>query len=441
MRYNHKLSSLILTIIAVASSFSLQSCKDQPDEFKLSDGTPTIYYIRPASYSASDSLLVEAAPQTSICLVGSNLKSIQQMYFNDKKAVLNTSYITDNTLFVQIPSDIPDEVSDKIYMITQAHDTLTYDFHVVIPAPVVTAMKNEWVKVGEDAVITGQYFIDDPNQPLTVTFTGISNSISVKVPAENFKSITRSQLVFTVPEGAEEGQIEVASVYGKGLSKFYFRDSRNLITNFDGATDVVPQGWNIAATYSDVNGVDGQYVQLGPKETEGGWVEELKLPFWCGNWNGDPMSITSGPGIPLRNFLDFSDWQNMSFKMELYIPKSNPWSAGAMQILFVNYKQCANDSWQNNTYIHTKADGGLDLPRALYRPWETTGSFDTGDEWITVTIPLTDFVYNDDGTKVSSTMSIESFDSFIIWPINGGVAGTTCTPIFRYDNIRVVPNL
>ena len=441
MRYNHKLSSLILTIIAVASSFSLQSCKDQPDEFKLSDGTPTIYYIRPASYSASDSLLVEAAPQTSICLVGSNLKSIQQMFFNDKKAVLNTSYITDNTLFVQIPSDIPDEVSDKIYMITQAHDTLTYDFHVVIPAPVVTAMKNEWVKVGEDAVITGQYFIDDPNQPLTVTFTGISNSISVKVPAENFKSITRSQLVFTVPEGAEEGQIEVASVYGKGLSKFYFRDSRNLITNFDGATDVIPQGWNIAATYSDVNGVDGQYVQLGPKETEGGWVEELKLPFWCGNWNGDPMSITSGPGIPLRNFLDFSDWQNMSFKMELYIPKSNPWSAGAMQILFVNYKQCANDSWQNNTYIHTKADGGLDLPRALYRPWETTGSFDTGDEWITVTIPLTDFVYNFDGTKVNSTMSIDSFDSFVIWPINGGVAGTTCTPIFRYDNIRVVPNL
>ena len=404
--------------------------------------TPTIYYIRPASYSASDSLLVEAAPQTSICLVGSNLKSIQQMYFNDKKAVLNTSYITDNTLFVQIPSDIPDEVSDKIYMITQAHDTLTYDFHVVIPAPVVTAMKNEWVKVGEDAVITGQYFIDDPNQPLTVTFTGISNSISVKVPAENFKSITRSQLVFTVPEGAEEGQIEVASVYGKGLSKFYFRDSRNLITNFDGATDVIPQGWNIAATYSDVNGVDGQYVQLGPKETEGGWVEELKLPFWCGNWNGDPMSITSGPGIPLRNFLDFSDWQNMSFKMELYIPKSNPWSAGAMQILFVNYKQCANDTWQNNTYIRTSADeGGLDLPRALYRPWETTGSFDTGDEWITVTIPLTDFVYNFDGTKVNSTMSIDSFDSFVIWPTEGGVAGTTCTPIFRYDNIRVVPNL
>ena len=106
MRYNNKLSSLILTIIAVASSFSLQSCKDQPDEFKLSDGTPTIYYIRPASYSASDSLLVEALPQTSICLVGSNLKSIQQMYFNDKKAILNTSYITENTLIVRVPEGV-----------------------------------------------------------------------------------------------------------------------------------------------------------------------------------------------------------------------------------------------------------------------------------------------------------------------------------------------
>ena len=436
MKYYNKLSSLLLTALVVASSFSLQSCKkDQPDEFKLTGGIPTINYSRPASASASDSLLVQAYPQANICLVGSNLTSIQQMYFNDKKAILNTSFITDNTLIVQIPSEIPDLVTDKIYIITTDHDTLTYDFHIVIPAPNVSQMSCEYAKPGSIATIYGSYFVDDPNVPLTVTFP--DGQIA------EIKSInsSRSAIQIVVPECTTEGQIEVASIYGKSLSKFYYHDSRGLITNFDGATDVVPQGWNIAATYSDENGIDGQYVQVGPAETEGGWVEELKLPFWCGNWNGDPMSITSGPGIPLRNFLNFSDWQNMSFKMELYIPKSNPWSAGAMQIIFVNNLQCANDSWQNNTYIHTSADGGLDLPRALYRPWEATGSFDTGDEWITVTIPLTDFVYNDDGSKVSTTMSESSFDSFIIWPINGGVAGTVCTPIFRYDNIRVVPNL
>lgn len=435
MKYNNKLSSLLLTALVMTTGFTMQSCKDQPDEFKLTDGTPTINYIRPASASAKDSLLVQAYPQANICIVGSNLTSIQQIYFNDKKAILNTSFCTDNTLVVQIPSAIPDVVSDKIYLITSSHDTLTYDFHIVIPAPNVTQMSCEYAKPGSIATIYGSYFIDDPNMPLTVTFPDGKTA--------EIKSIndSRSAITIVVPECTTEGQIEVVSIYGKSMSKFYYHDSRGLITNFDGATDVVPQGWNIAATYSDENGIDGKYVQVGPAETEGGWVEELKLPFWCGNWNGDPMSITSGPGIPLRNFLDFSDWQNMSFKMELYIPKSNPWSAGAMQIIFVNNLQCANDSWQNNTYIHTSADGGLDLPRALYRPWEATGSFDTGDEWITVTIPLSDFVYNDDGTKVSSTMSESSFDSFIIWPINGGVAGTVCTPIFRYDNIRVVPNL
>lgn len=435
MKYNNKLSSLLLTALVMTTGFTMQSCKDQPDEFKLTDGTPTINYIRPASASAKDSLLVQAYPQANICIVGSNLTSIQQIYFNDKKAILNTSFCTDNTLVVQIPSAIPDVVSDKIYLITADHDTLTYDFHIVIPAPNVTQMSCEYAKPGSIATIYGSYFIDDPNMPLTVTFPDGKTA--------EIKSIndSRSAITIVVPECTTEGQIEVVSIYGKSMSKFYYHDSRGLITNFDGATDVVPQGWNIAATYSDENGIDGKYVQVGPAETEGGWVEELKLPFWCGNWNGDPMSITSGPGIPLRNFLDFSDWQNMSFKMELYIPKSNPWSAGAMQIIFVNNLQCANDSWQNNTYIHTSADGGLDLPRALYRPWEATGSFDTGDEWITVTIPLSDFVYNDDGTKVSSTMSESSFDSFIIWPINGGVAGTVCTPIFRYDNIRVVPNL
>ena len=435
MKYNNKLSSLLLTALVMTTGFTMQSCKDQPDEFKLTDGTPTINYIRPASASAKDSLLVQAYPQANICIVGSNLTSIQQIYFNDKKAILNTSFCTDNTLVVQSPSAIPDVVSDKIYLITSSHDTLTYDFHIVIPAPNVTQMSCEYAKPGSIATIYGSYFIDDPNMPLTVTFPDGKTA--------EIKSIndSRSAITIVVPECTTEGQIEVVSIYGKSMSKFYYHDSRGLITNFDGATDVVPQGWNIAATYSDENGIDGKYVQVGPAETEGGWVEELKLPFWCGNWNGDPMSITSGPGIPLRNFLDFSDWQNMSFKMELYIPKSNPWSAGAMQIIFVNNLQCANDSWQNNTYIHTSADGGLDLPRALYRPWEATGSFDTGDEWITVTIPLSDFVYNDDGTKVSSTMSESSFDSFIIWPINGGVAGTVCTPIFRYDNIRVVPNL
>ncbi len=434
----------VLALGALSLGMAITSCEDEPNKFELTGGKPTIKYIRPQDVTAKDSLLTSAYTSQGICIVGENLTSIREMYFNDVKAVLNTSYITSNTMLVTVPKDIPANNTGKIYMVTNDRDTVDYDFKVLVPAPSVASMKNEWAGIGKTAVINGQYFVNDPNQPLTITFTGIDNSINVK--ATDIKNVTQSAVTFTVPEGAEEGLIEVETIYGKGVSKFYYHDSRNIITDFDGENHagpdgVIPQGWNISATYSTEDGVDGYYIQLGPADTEGGWVEDLKLPFWCGNWNGDPMSITSGAGVPLRNVIDFSNWEDMSYKMELYIPSSNPWSAGAMQIIFVNNEQCANDSWQNNTYIHTSADGGLDLPRALYNPWASAGSFDTGDEWITVTIPLTDFVYNDDGTKSPKMMSVSSFDSFIIWPINGGVSGTACTPIFRYDNIRVVPNL
>ncbi len=443
MKSNMKRLLLAAGVLTLALGFT--ACEDEPDKFELTGGNPSISYIRPQDAAAKDSLLTSAYTGAGICIVGNNLTSIKEMYFNDVKAVLNTSYITEHTMLVTIPNEIPASNTGKIYMVNKDQDTTTYDFSVLVPAPVVSSMKCEYVNVGDVAQINGQYFVDDPNQPLTLTFTGIDNSINVAVPRENIKSITTSSISFVVPEGVSEGRIKVTSIYGEGTSSFYYADTRNIITDFDGENHagpkgVIPQGWNIAATYSTENGISGSYCQVGPKETEGGWVEELKLPFWCGNWNGDPLSIKEGAGVPLRNIIDFSDWENMSFKFELYIPSSNPWSAGALQVIFVNNEICANDSWQNNSYIQTSANGGKDLPRALYNPWKSIGSFDTGDEWITVTIPLSEFIYNFDGTKAATPMSLSSFDTLIMWPIEGGVKGTACTPILRYDNIRVVPN-
>jgi hypothetical protein len=174
---------------------------------------------------------------------------------------------------------------------------------------------------------------------------------------------------------------------------------------------------------------------------DGGWNEDIKIDFWCGNWGGDPMSITSGPGVPICNIIDFTNFQNMALKFELYIPSSNPWMAGAMQLIFCSADKAANDSWQNNKFVHTSAeDGGLDLCRGLYRPWETTGSFDTGDKWITVTVPFSEFTYNADGTSGAVPLAKpEDFATFVIWPWSGGVNGTECTPVFRIDNLRAVP--
>lgn len=423
-----KFINKIWAALAISAGFLAVSCEDQPDAFVATEGIPQVDYVR---YADRDIAITQAFMEESVCLVGENLRSINQLWFNDQEAILNTSYMTDNTLVVGVPKTRATVQTDKIYMITAAKDTVTYDFRVLAPAPVVKSMTNEYAAVGEEVTITGQYFIS----PITIEMQGA-------VVEESAMKLTETSVTFAIPEGAQPGVIKVTTASGTTAAPFQYRDPRGLITNFDGGTDVVPQGWNIKVTYSSEGGVDGQYVQLGPSalSADGAWMEELKLPFWCGNWNGDPMSITSGAGVPICNIIDFTNFANMCIKFELCIPKENSWKAGAMQIVFVSAERCANDTWQNNTYIHTAASGGLDLCRALYRPWEATGEFHTDGKWITVTIPFSDFIYNADGTKgLVPLSSPEDFASLIIWPWSGGVNGADCTPIFRYDNIRAVP--
>lgn len=409
-------------------AFGMASCQDQPDAFRQADGVPVLHYVR---YADRDVIIDQAYMSEVVCLVGDNLRSINQLWFNDQKAILNTSYMTDHTLLVSVPKEMAVVETNKMYMITTKNDTVKYDFKVLPPAPVIKSMSNEWAAPNTVASIYGDYFISTEDQPIVVEFPNGE--------VTDFKKVSKTELQFTIPETAVEGKIKVTSLSGTAVSTFHYRDTRGLITNFDGATDVVPQGWNIKVQYKTEGGVDGQYVELGPStlDEEAGWNEELKLPFWCGNWNGNPMGITSGPGIPICNFIDMKNFSKMAFKMELCIPKENPWSSGAMQIVFTNAERCANDSWQNNTYI--QPENGL--CRGLYIPWKDSGSFDTNGEWITVTVPISEFVYNADGTMGTVPLqSPEDFASLIIWPWSGGVTGTECTPVFRYDNIRVVPN-
>ena len=449
MKYNHKLSSLLLTALAIASGFSLQSCKDQPDEFKLTDGTPTIDYIRPALARSSDSLLVEALPQTQICIVGSNLTSIQQMYFNDKKAILNTSYITNNTLIVQVPSEIPDVVSDKIYMITSAHDTLTYDFHIVIPAPNVAQMSCEYAAPGSTATIYGSYFIDDPNIPLEVIFPD-GKTAEIKNINES-----RSTISIVVPDCKTEGQITVKSIYGSSKSSFRYLDSRGMLFDFDTPNAVTGavlgnHGWHAQKIETDATALSGNFLRLGDPsvllDAEGAWNDgNFSFEYWPGNWQ-DPEDY-QGDGVRLTSLVDFSDYSNMSYKFEMLVPKANPWAAGAMQFIIGGVTKISmgnagvKDIYGNvlggcnNTYFNND-----ELPRGMYRPWEATGSFDTNDEWITVTLPISEFKYGFSGGAASGSLSASDFTSLTIFVVSGGITGSDCYPVIKIDNIRAVPN-
>lgn len=450
MKNIHFLKYIAVLAISMAG-YALTSCEDEPDAFRLADGVPVIRYIRPMDIASSDSLMTGAYMDNQICLVGENLRSIYELWFNDQRAILNTSYITDNTLIVTVPGTIPGEVSNKIYMITASGETVTYDFEVIIPGPTINSMSCEYTPAGETATIYGDYFIDDPNVPLEITFVD-------DVPVTEITEITKTAVSFVVPEGATEGKVSVSTVYGEAESNFHYLDSRGMMFEFDGLTGLGNHGWH-ARPISDENGITGNYVQLGDGTTamseDGGWNDsQFAFEYWCGSWD-TPQNMTSGEGMALNNLVDFSDFSNMLLKFELRVPSASSWSAGALQIAFAGYDRVTYsgnpiDGYTGtvaapNAYIFNGESGDHgSFGRAIYRPWYVNGAvvpFDTDDEWITVTIPISDFIYDRLGAVTTLVpASAADFASLTFFVVGGGVNGTECAPVLQIDNIRAVPN-
>lgn len=440
------ISRIALTAAAtLALAFCFTACEDEPDKFELSGGKPTIHYIRPITAEAADSLLTSAYLGNSICVVGDNLRSVYKMMFNDQVATLNNSYITDHTILVDIPNEIPSEVSNKIYFYNKSGDVVEYDFNILVPGPQITSMSCEYASVGSVATLYGDYFVDDPNVPLKLYFDDTEATI---------KSISKGAITFVVPD-SEEATIKVTNIYGEAKSVFHYKDSRGLMFDFDGVTGLGNHGWHNQVIEEDETSITGKFLRLGdPSVTldeDGGWNDgNFSFEYWCGSWD-TPQNITSGDGIALYNLVDFTDYENMSVKFELYVPSSNAWSAGAMQICFegvdkVTLSGNPIDGYDTvagaNAYAFNGEQNDLGKwCRALYRPWLETGSYDTGNEWITVTVPMSSFIYNKDGLPADlNYSSYKDFASLTIFVLGGGATGTECKPVIKIDNIRAIPN-
>ena len=451
------INGALFAMALVAASAGFTSCEDEPDKYEVAGGTPTIDYVRPVDAASKDCLLTEASLNNTICIVGRNLRSVTKINFNDQAAVLNTSYMTDNTIIVTVPKNIPGKVTDKIYFITNNKDTLDYDFKTVVPAPTINGMSNEWAAPGEEVTIKGDYFLDYDDSHLNIKV-----GENYTIPYEDLK-ISLNSIRFNMPEDMPKHEpIYITTINGTTKAGFRYMDNRGMLFDFDtpwkeGGDVLGNNGWHNRTITSDGTSLSGNYMVLGETAmgADGAWNDgNFSFEYWPGSWQ-DPETYSSRPRM--QDLADFSDWKNMSLKFEMCIPKDNSWSAAPMQIYFGSVTQVTNGAagvkdiygnvlaGANNTFFKEQGKQA----RALYMPWQNTEDklYNTEGKWVTVTIPLANFIYDFDGNKGLSYSGVNDFSAFNIFVVKGAYnkasvlpTGVDCNPIIKIDNIRVVPN-
>ncbi|MBX2970315.1 MAG: hypothetical protein KF803_13180 [Cyclobacteriaceae bacterium] len=406
---------LLLSVLLIPTSCEMTG---DGTNIESPDGPPVINYIRLANPETSDSLIASATLGTGIVIMGKNLGGTREIWFNDQKAVgLNPTWVTNRNIFVSIPSNAPNEVTDKMYLVDAKGNTLEYPFVVAIPPPVVTHARNEWPQEGENLVINGNYFFD----PVIVTFTGGVQGEVV--------SVTQSRVEVTVPEGATEGPVTVATNFGEIESGFHVWDSRNIILNFD---DKVANGWRIGLRENGDNPIDGNYLvvrgDIAANQRDEGPGGPAESPF-C-------MEFWGGPAGRTENFYPLypNSYRDYVVKFEAKIVK---WYGGYLNLCLSTPTHAGNNQeiWSNSLNA-----------RAIWGPWANTGSeVTTNGSWITVTIPLTEFQYfmgtegpNNTVVYTSGQPFVETAaGSFSTWFL-GSPENNGNNVEFHIDNIRFV---
>src|SRR5678815_4141322 len=134
MKAINKILLVFLLSIGVASIFI--SCDKEDDD----SGTPSVSYVRITRPSSSDSLLVGAGQGQLIAIVGNNLQECIEIWFNDQSSRLTPTYITNTTILVRIPTQIPLAINNKMKLVFKNGFVLNYYFALKISKQLISIM-------------------------------------------------------------------------------------------------------------------------------------------------------------------------------------------------------------------------------------------------------------------------------------------------------------
>ena len=295
-------------------------------------------------------------------------------------------------------------------------------------APQLNRMKCEFVPDGGEAIIYGKNL-----KNATVVFPG---DLEANVLESN-----DTMVKVVVPEGTKEGRIKASTSKGKAVSKFFFRDDRNTIINFDRKLAT----WGGYSPMDEDGNLITGTLEMGDEITP--FPNGAKLPTPCSGQYGflygkygtawamnqcmylqyvaNPMEGGRGAKSVAGDVFKKYDLEELALKFECCIPSEVAYKGIRTEIFFGPF---------NSPDKH-----GRDIsPICFWKPYEATGSFST-DGWETIVIPLSEFCHNTatDEPVADYKINLEKATNFSF--LQFGQPEGEPQIFMCVDNFRVVP--
>jgi hypothetical protein len=367
---------------------------------------PVLTGVRNYAASPDDSVLQSLQPGQWVVLEGHHLSGATQIVINGVATSFNASMFSDTYAVVQVPAVIPfplipAEEQNTIRYVTP-HGSTVFAFDVSTPAPTITSISNENANAGEEVFIFGtNLFLLSK-----LEYAGTEITEYTSAPDGTYVS-------FIVPELTGSGPVVVQNKSGTVSTPFNINDTAGVLCNFD---DVNTLSWGPTTSNSSTpfEGNKGYYAILKNDGLSSG-----NFAWWEGNRSINTNGVQWLPTDSLDNPLN-----DYAVKFEINIPQK--WG-GTSFLIMKDY------GW---TYV------------ARFEPWKAgnkTAAVSTNANWVTVTIPLTQFRTKADG-KDGTGMSAPNLKTllgdsgngvFNIFTVND--AEENAPPLnIAIDNIRVV---
>jgi len=375
------IKSLIAIVYIIAGVFVFQSCNEE-DSYPM----PSINNVRT---TAEDTPITEGNFGDWIAIQGSGFSTTTEVWFNSVSAQFNPTLITDNNIVISVPSDFPEEITNKIRVITKG-GSVEFDFTVIVPAPIIAAISNEFPSGGETVEIYGDVFY---NVQSVVFPGGGEGEIIIYDP-------TMIQVV--VPSGTTAGTFTVNATAGSSDSPMSLMDKTGMICDYDALNKFEDWGKESVVVDASTNPTDPQIV-------DGNYIKmQSSIDVGPDSWWVD-QTATPHSGLVMPDHPDNDPAENYALKFE-YFSVGN-FNGGHIQVQF---------SW------------GPDYWFEPYRDSEGNAGDFVSTNWQTAVIPLNEFA------GVVKYGDLKYMDFLLLLLRTPETTETLVDFDMNFDNLRIV---